>query len=156
MGTSSGVIFTTRTCMPMIAGVDNLNARYGGIHNFCIGHRAYHMIGLDRVPEGMRPTFLQLYIHDQDELNDRMAMKVAERLDRDVMQALQQELHLVNPFIRRFKAINPGDLQPHMDIEIRADISKYLMHVNDLNVSFCCIVMVHEYANINTYTHCDL
>ncbi len=83
-------------------------------------------------------------------------MKVAERLDRDVMQALQQELHLVNPFIRRFKAINPGDLQPHMDIEIRADISKYLMHVNDLNVSFCCIVMVHEYANINTYTHCDL
>jgi len=108
----------------MIAGVDNLNARYGGIHNFCIGHRAYHMIGLDRVPEGMRPTFLQLYIHDQDELNDRMAMKVAERLDRDVMQALQQELHLVNPFIRRFKAINPGDLQPHMDIKIRAEEKK--------------------------------
>ena len=35
-------------------------------------------------------------------------MKVAERLDRDVMQALQQELHLVNPFIRRFEAITLG------------------------------------------------
>ncbi len=74
--------------MPMTAGVDNLNARYGGIHNFCIGHRAYHMIGLDRMPEGMRPTFLQLYIHDQDKLNDRMAMKVAERLDRSAASPL--------------------------------------------------------------------
>lgn len=104
--------------------MDNLNSKYGGVHSFCIAHRAYHMIGLDRIPVGMRPTFLQLYIHDQDELNDRMAMRVAEKLDRDVMKALQQELHLVNPFVRRFKAINPEDLQPEIDIEIRADISE--------------------------------
>ena len=108
----------------MLTGVDNLNSKYGGVHSFCISHRAYHMIGLGRIPAGMRPTFLQLCIHDQDELNDRMAMKVAEKLGRNVMQALQQELHLVNPLVRRFKAINPADLQPEMDIEIRADISE--------------------------------
>lgn len=30
----------------------------------------------------------QLYIHDQDELNDRITMQAAKKLDRNVMQAL--------------------------------------------------------------------
>ena len=57
-----------------VAGVQNLNSKYGGVHSFCVGHRAYHMTGLDRLPPGTRTTFLQHYIHDQDELNDRMAL----------------------------------------------------------------------------------
>ena len=92
-----------------VAGVQNLNSKYGGVHRFCVGHCAYHMIGLDRLPPGTRTTFLQLFIYDQDELHDRMALRVAQKLNRDVMQALQAELHLVNPYVRRFKAVNPGN-----------------------------------------------
>ena len=43
-------------------------------------------------------------------MHDRMVLKVAQNLNRYVMQALQAELHLVNSFVHRFEAINPDIL----------------------------------------------
>ena len=104
------------------AGLQDLNESLGGVHNFCTGLRAYHMIGINRIPDGMRPTFMQLYIHDQKALNDCMAMQVAQTLNRIIVNQLQSELHLVNPFERRFKAVNAEQLRPNVDIVIHADI----------------------------------
>ena len=128
-----------------VAGVQSLNSKYGGVHSFCVGHRAYHMIGLDRLPLGTRTTFLQLCIHDQDELNDRMALRGAQKLNRDVMQALQAELHLVNPFVRRFKAVNHDQYQPEFDLEIQADIGELLdqMYLMQQVLSQC--FMTHQF-----------
>ena len=76
---------------------------------------------------GTRPIFLQLYIHDHDELNDRMAMKIAKGLNWDVMQLIMG-LRLVNTFVRRFRAMNPDHLQPDMDFMIRADTGMLCFH----------------------------
>ena len=60
------------------------------------------------------------------------------------MQALQAELHLVNPFVRRFKAVNPDNLQPEFDLEIRADIGELIdqMHLVHQVLSQC--FMTHQ------------
>ena len=65
-------------------------------------------------------------------MHDRMVLKVAQSLNRYVMQALQAELHLVNSFVRRFKfeAINPDNLQPEFDLEICPEIGQLIIQIS--------------------------
>ena len=71
----------------------------GWMHNFCAGLRPYHMIGLPPLTQGVRPTFLQLYIYDAHELDDRMHLDVAKDLHRATVGRLQHMLHSCNPFV---------------------------------------------------------
>jgi hypothetical protein len=56
--------------------------------------------------EGVPPKFAQLYIHDTDhekQLDNRMS--VVDRLDREILSALQAMTNRHNPHVRRFVAM---------------------------------------------------
>ena len=55
---------------------------------------------------GIKPTFLQLYSYDVDELDDRITFKVARELNREVMSELQRELYCIDPLVQEYKAVD--------------------------------------------------
>ncbi len=85
--------------------VKDLKIDMDRIHSFWAGLRAHHRIGLSVPTSGTKPTFLQVYTYYGDELDDRMSLKVAGELNREVMSELQQGLHRINPSVREFKAV---------------------------------------------------
>ena len=72
----------------------------------CQALRAYHTIGLPPARPGVRPTFLQLYIYDGNELDDCMRLNVAKELQSGTVKRLQHKSHSCNPFVQCCKAID--------------------------------------------------
>lgn len=87
------------------AGIQDLHGDLPGVHYFCAGGRAYHRISMQAPSADARPVFLQLLIYDDHELQDRMAMKVAEGCDAGVMAELQDMLRACNPYVQMFKHV---------------------------------------------------
>ena len=110
----------------MGANVDQTvaNAR-GGAYNFRIHGSIYHRIGglLPRT-EGDAPTYAQIYVHDTDaELAHRQA--IAPHLRVDTLDSLQQQMHVVSPFVQAFKqmaqVVRESGIQENARLLIRAE-----------------------------------
>ena len=76
-----------------------------GVHSFCAGGRAHHRITLRTPTAGQRRASLQLLIYDERELQDRMAMRVADSCNSGIMAQLQTMLQQYNPFVQMFKQV---------------------------------------------------
>ena len=98
--------YISLTILLLYTVVKDLNIDMDGIHSFCAGLRGYHRIGWSVPTAGIKPTFLQLYNYDVDELDDRITFKVARELNREVMSELQRELYCINPLVQEFKAVD--------------------------------------------------
>ena len=124
----------------MLPGVQDVRQNLGFMHNFCTGLRAYHMTGLPPMAAGARPTFLQLYIYDANELDDRMHLDVAKDLSRDAVDRLQRMLHTCNPFVRFFKAIDMSQFGPNVNIILQSDVGEQVyLHVIMPSLALSCI-----------------
>lgn len=108
----------------ILIGVQDVRQDLGFMHNFCTGVRAYHMTGLPPMAAGVRPTFLQLYIYDANELDDRLHLDAAKDLSRDTVDRLQRMLHAHNPFVQFFKAIDMSQFGPNVNIILQSDVGE--------------------------------
>ena len=131
-------------------GVQDVRQDLGFMHNFCTGLRAYHMTGLPLLAAGVRPTFLQLYIYDANELDDRMHLDVAKDLSRDTVYRLQRMLHARNPFVRFFKAIDMSQFGPNVNIILQSDVGE--PNSKNVFVQLVCLLFVFL-LGYTTYLH---
>ena len=108
------------------------------------------MTGLPPLAAGVRPTFLQLYIYDANELDDRMHLDVAKDLSRDTVDRLQRMLHARNPFVRFFKAIDMSQFGPNVNIILRSDVGE--PNSKNVFVQLVCRLIV-SFLGYTTYLH---
>ena len=118
------LIVSYHTLCNLLIGVQDVRQDLGFMHNCCTGLRAYHMTGLPPMAAGVRPTFLQLYIYDANELDDRMHLDVAKDLSKDTVDRLQCMLHARNPFVQFFKAIDMSQFGPNVNIILHSDVGE--------------------------------
>jgi len=93
-----------------------------GVHQFRISGNVHHLMGLLHPGPGERPQFAQLYILDgQAELDGRRG--IMPHIQADILQQLQEMLHLHNPFVRSLCAAAAIDAPnvPNVRIIFRAD-----------------------------------
>ena len=79
------------------------NAREG-VYTFRIQGALYHRIGgLMPIDQYHEPAFAQIYFYDTD-LNYQLQRRkeIIPRLNRNMLQILQNELHSINPFVKTF------------------------------------------------------
>ena len=74
--------------------------------------------------EGDAPTYAQIYVHDTDaELADRQA--IAPHLRVDTLDSLQQQMHVVSPFVQAFRqmaqVVRESGIQENARLLIRAE-----------------------------------
>ena len=87
------------------------------------------MIGSPPLADGARPTFLQLYIYDSNELADRLHLDVAKGLRPAVLEQLQSMLHNCNPFVQFFKKIDMAEFGPNVNLVLQADVGKPFLNL---------------------------
>ena len=83
---------------------DSLNCTGGGPYSFRLHGELIHRAGSLLPSQGDPPAWAQLYIYDSTQALDfRMAHSANSRLDRGVMQTLQDMLYRSHPAVELYK-----------------------------------------------------